>query len=47
MKIENTKELRSTILDRIEGDGVNLREFTEAQQIEIIKMYAAVILAVK
>ena len=44
-KIENTKELRAEILDKIEQDGVSLGEFSESQKIRIIKLYAALVLA--
>lgn len=38
----NTLENRIVILDRIEKDGVNLKEFNKSQQVELIKTYAAV-----
>ena len=41
----NTQANRAEILNRIENDGVNLKEFSKAQKIEIIKMYAAVCLS--
>ena len=41
----NTQANRDTILNRIEKDGVNLSEFNEAQKVEIIKTYAAVLLS--
>ena len=40
----NTQANRTTILNRIEKDGVNLSEFNEAQKIELIKTYSAVCL---
>ena len=40
----NTQANRTTILDRIEKDGVNLSEFNKEQKIELIKTYAAVCL---
>ena len=40
----NTQANRTTILNRIEKDGVNLSEFNESQQSDLIKTYAAVCL---
>lgn len=40
----NTPEFRTEILNRIERDGINLKEFNEDQQARIIKQYAAVLL---
>jgi hypothetical protein len=40
----NTKANRAAILNRIEKDGVSLKEFSKDQKIEIIKTYAAVCL---
>mgnify|MGYP003645543818 CR=1 FL=1 len=44
MKKLNTQANRTAILDRMERDGVSLKEFTKAQKIKIIKTYAAVCL---
>ncbi len=43
MKIKNTKDFRGMVLDRIEADGVRLKEFTKDQKVKIIKTYAAVL----
>ena len=40
----NTKANRVAILNRMEKDGVSLKEFSKDQKIEIIKTYAAVCL---
>ena len=40
----NTQANRDVILNRIEKDGVNLKEFSKDQKIKIIKTYAAVCL---
>ena len=40
----NTQANRTTILNRIEKDGVNLSEFNKEQKVEIIKTYATVCL---
>lgn len=47
MKTKNTQEIRNEILNKIRSDGVNLSEFSDSQQADIIKTYAAVVIASK
>ena len=42
MSALNTQANRNIILDRIEKDGVSLKEFNKEQKVKIIKTYAAV-----
>ena len=38
----NTASNRNTVLDRIEKDGISLKEFSVQQKKEIMNMYVAV-----
>jgi ACT domain-containing protein len=40
----NNPEFKQKVLDKLEKDGVNLKEFNEEQQRKIIITYAAVLL---